>query len=81
LIFRIKRFPLTQKDYHHSSKLSDEFHTYGLYWSKEKLYTYLDDPDNVVLEVDLENTNFWELGNFASSYNKYEYCRFNHFTF
>ena len=35
------RYILTHVDYHHSAKLSDEFHTYGLYWSEDRLYTYV----------------------------------------
>ena len=27
-----------------------EFHTYGLYWDKERLYTYLDDPNNIIMD-------------------------------
>jgi hypothetical protein len=69
------RFQLTHAIYKHPSKLSDDFHTYGLYWDAERLYTYIDDPDNIVLDVDLANTNFWEFGKFPSSYNNpWEYA-------
>jgi len=63
------RFEKTHAIYTHSSKLSDEFHTYGLYWSADRLYTYFDDPSNVIYEIDLANTNFWEFGEFPSVYN------------
>jgi hypothetical protein len=49
--------------------LSDDFHTYGLYWSEDRLYTYFDDPDNIILDVDMSSQNFWDLGKFPSSYN------------
>lgn len=43
------RFNLTHADYKHPSSLGDDFHTYGLYWDENGLYTYLDDPSNKVL--------------------------------
>lgn len=63
------RFDLTHVDYHHPAPLSDDFHTYGLYWSEDRLYTYFDDPDNIILDVDMSSQNFWDLGKFPSSYN------------
>ncbi|KDO19786.1 hypothetical protein SPRG_14980 [Saprolegnia parasitica CBS 223.65] len=37
-----------------------EFHTYGLYWDETQLYTYVDDPSNVMATVDgYGNTSFW----------------------
>lgn len=63
------RFELTHAIYNHPSKLSEDFHTYGLYWTAERLYTYIDDPDNIVLDVDLTSTDFWEFGKFPSVYN------------
>ncbi len=46
------RYMLTHNEYTHTAGLDDEFHTYGLYWDEERLYTYLDDPSNRVLDVD-----------------------------
>ena len=62
------RFPLTTEIYTHPSKLSDDFHTYGLYWSEDRLYTYIDDPDNVVLDVDFTDKTMWDFGKFPSNY-------------
>ena len=33
--------------------LSDGFHVYGLWWNSTRLQTYIDDPANVVLDVDM----------------------------
>lgn len=63
------RFPLTQKDYHHSELLSNDFHTYGLYWAEDRLYTYIDDPDNIVLDVDMSEQSMWDKGQFPSNYD------------
>lgn len=62
------RFELTHAVYQHPSKLSDDFHTYGLYWSQDRLYTYIDDPDNVVLDIDLAAERFFDKGKFTSNY-------------
>ena len=48
--------------------MSDDFHVYGLHWTKDRLYTYIDDPSNVVLDVDMSQQGFFEFGDFASSY-------------
>ena len=60
------KYHLTHADYHHSKDLSDEFHTYGLYWSEDRLYTYFDDPKNIVLDVDHSRQSYWEKGQFPS---------------
>lgn len=62
------RYDMTQKDYHYGQKLSDDFHTYGLYWSENKIFTYIDDESNVVLDVDFDQP-MWEKGDFTSNYN------------
>lgn len=69
-LYKKNRFEKTHAIYTHSSKLSDEFHTYGLYWSADRLYTYFDDPSNIIYDIDLTTTNFWEFGQFSSVYNK-----------
>lgn len=46
------RYDLTTKEYISDKSLADDFHTYGLIWSKEGLKTYIDNEDNVVLNVD-----------------------------
>lgn len=40
---------------------ADEFHTYGLEWTKEGLRTYVD--DQTILQVDFDKTS-WERGQF-----------------
>lgn len=46
------RFQMTRSEYTHNVSLGDDFHTYGLYWSKDRLYTYIDSPNNIVLDID-----------------------------
>jgi len=62
-------YPKTTKQYTHSSSLSDEFHIYGLLWSKDRIQTYLDTPDNVVLDVDTSTQTFWERGGWTNRDN------------
>jgi hypothetical protein len=59
------RYELTTQQYTHTSDLSDDFHIYGLVWTNTRIQTYLDDPTNVVLDVDLSEESFWEKGGFA----------------
>ncbi len=58
----------TTSVYSHPTPLSDDFHIYGLHWTKDRLYTYIDDPSNVVLDVDMSQQTFFEFGEFPSSY-------------
>ena len=55
----------THADYKHTESLGNAFHTYGLYWDEKTLYTYLDDPTNVVLKVDFTEQAFFERGQFS----------------
>jgi beta-glucanase (GH16 family) len=41
---------------------NDDFHTFGLIWTNTSIQTYVDDPTNVVLNVDLSNSTLWEQG-------------------
>jgi len=59
----------THNVYTHDKPLSDDFHIYGLYWDEERLYTYIDSPSNIVLDVDMKTQSFWERGQFPSKYN------------
>lgn len=62
----------THKEYKNGQSLGDEFHVYGLYWSKERLYTYIDDPSNVVLDVPMTE-DFWTKGEFPDTmYNPWK---------
>lgn len=63
------KFKETHKCYSNPAPLSDDFHVYGLYWTADRIYTYIDDPKNIVLDVDTKTTSFWNRGNFPSSYN------------
>jgi hypothetical protein len=42
--------------------LADDFHVYGLEWGPKGLYTYIDDPADLVLAVEYANANesFWQ---------------------
>ena len=62
------KFEDTSKKYKHFQSLSNDFHTYGLYWDEKVLYTYIDDPSNKVLEIDMTTQSFWERGNFKPQY-------------
>jgi len=41
--------------------LNDDFHTFGLYWSEDHIYTYLDTDANRVLDLPV-NQSFWQRG-------------------
>lgn len=59
------KYELTTKQYVHDSDLSDDFHTYGLIWTDSKIQTYIDDPSNIVLDVEYGDQGFWDKGGFA----------------
>ncbi len=51
--FFTNQFAKTHKVYSlPSGTFGDDFHTFGLYWDQNKLYTYVDSDSNRVLEVD-----------------------------
>eukprot|EP00301_Raphidiophrys_heterophryoidea_P025703 c8685_g1_i1.p1 GENE.c8685_g1_i1~~c8685_g1_i1.p1 ORF type:complete len:492 (+),score=111.31 c8685_g1_i1:69-1478(+) len=50
-----------------SGDFSDDFHTFGLLWTETSITTYLDDPSNIVLKLDMTNQNFWDLGKFPQT--------------
>jgi len=56
------KYELTHQTYKHTDSLASDFHTYGLYWDDKELYTYFDDPSNVVLRVDFTSESFFERG-------------------
>lgn len=58
-------FEVAHADYVHPTSLGDEMHTYGLLWTKDRIQTYIDDPSNLVLDLDMTDSTFWEKGNFA----------------
>jgi cytochrome c2 len=52
-------YELTHADYVHYESLSDAMHTYGLVWTEDRLFTYVDDESNIVLDVDMKSESFW----------------------
>jgi hypothetical protein len=66
------RYPLTVKDFKlPKGALSDDFHVYGMEWTKDYIKTYIDDPTNVVLQVPLED--FFQKGNYpAGTHNPWK---------
>ena len=63
------KYQLTHAVYNNPTSLATDFHIYGLYWDQNKMYTYIDTPTNVVLNVDCSSQSFWQRGNFPSVYN------------
>ncbi|KAJ4455561.1 putative Beta-1,3-glucan-binding protein [Paratrimastix pyriformis] len=39
------------------------FHVFGLYWDQLGLYTYIDEPSQVVMAVNFTDASFWDKGN------------------
>lgn len=63
------RFQMTHKQYDlPSGTFNDDFHVFGLYWSEDKIYTYIDNDSNRVLDVDISEP-FWDKGKFPTSTN------------
>ena len=62
-------YPKTTKQYSHGKSLSDEFHIYGLLWTPDRIMTYIDTEDNVVLDVDTSTQTFWERGGWTARDN------------
>jgi len=47
---------------------SDEFHTFGLVWNENEIYTYVDNDSNRVLNLTLD-VPFWERGRWSENPN------------
>ncbi|CAN0135126.1 unnamed protein product [Ectocarpus fasciculatus] len=51
---------------------NDDFHTFGLYWDENEMYTYIDEDSNRVLSVDFgegsAEDGFWEKGGFEERF-------------
>jgi len=47
--------------------LHDDFHVYGLKWTPDGLYTYIDDDSNRVMEVPFRQQSFWDRTGFGES--------------
>eukprot|EP00735_Rhodelphis_limneticus_P006972 TRINITY_DN1944_c0_g1::TRINITY_DN1944_c0_g1_i1::g.23088::m.23088 TRINITY_DN1944_c0_g1::TRINITY_DN1944_c0_g1_i1::g.23088 ORF type:complete len:427 (+),score=155.48,sp/Q8N0N3/BGBP_PENMO/47.26/1e-110,Glyco_hydro_16/PF00722.16/1.8e-18 TRINITY_DN1944_c0_g1_i1:46-1281(+) len=65
-------FPMTHKSFALTQgTFNDDFHTFGLYWSDERLFMYVDSEENVVMEVDFYGkTSFWDKGMEANYWTK-----------
>lgn len=72
----------THAVYKHDESLGNDFHTYGLYWDSERLYTYFDDPEKVIMDIDLKESPFFEKGEFPPNYdNPWQYSETDHAPF
>jgi len=62
-------YSMTHKEFSlkNGADLSEDFHTYGMYWNSSVLYTYLDNATNVVLSVDL-SVDSWTKGDFKNKF-------------
>ena len=59
----------THAEYTSATSLADDFHIYGLKWTKDRIQTYIDSEDNVVLDVDTSDKTFWEKGGWENRDN------------
>jgi len=55
----------TSASYTHPASLGDGMHTYGMVWTEDRLFTYIDDESNIVLDVNMSDASFWEKGGFT----------------
>jgi len=55
---------MTHAEYKNGESLGDAMHTYGLIWTADRLMTYIDNEENVVLDVDMSGESFWSRGGF-----------------
>lgn len=64
-------YTLTHADYCLSTDsgktLHDDFHTYGMVWNSEELYTYIDEDSNRVLSVNMSDSSFFDKGGWSKS--------------
>lgn len=64
--FSRNQFPRTHK----AAKVGDlhsTWHTFGLKWDANGLYTYVDDDANRVLQVSFADEGFWQRGEFTNT--------------
>jgi len=43
-----------------------------MYWSEDRLYTYIDTEDNIVLDVDMSDESFFEKGGWTNQDNPWK---------
>ncbi len=58
-----------------SGSFADEFHTFGLYWDQNTLYTYLDTDSNKVLQVDHSSQSYWDKSGVTNRSNPWQYSK------
>ena len=46
------KYAKTHSEYTSGVDLDLDYHTYGLYWTKDRLFTYIDNENTKVLDVD-----------------------------
>lgn len=63
------KFEKTHAEYQFTKSLGEDFHTYGLYWDENGLYTYIDDNSTKVLQVDFTKESFWQRGQFPPTFD------------
>lgn len=64
------QWPKTHGEYQlPQGDFSDDFHLFVMEWSQERLYTYVDDPENIVLDVHWNETGHWGLGGWDDNPN------------
>ena len=60
-------YQLAHKEYCMSNAtFNDDFHTFGLVWNENEIFTYVDDESNKVLNLPI-NKSFWELGSWDTN--------------
>jgi hypothetical protein len=47
-------------------------HTYGMVWTEDRLFTYIDDESNIVLDVNMSDASFWEKGGWTNRDNPWK---------
>ena len=62
-------YPMTTAQYTHPSSLGDAMHVYGLVWTENRRYTYIDNESNIVLDVDMSSTDFFTKGGWKGQDN------------
>lgn len=66
-------FAKAKSSVNRNASFADDFHTFGLYWDQNELYTYLDDPSNVVNRLeDYGKKSIWDIGLEANGYDANE---------
>jgi len=65
-------YQLTTAQHKHAGSLADGMHVYGLVWTEERLYTYIDSEANIVLDVNMADTDFFTKGGWKNQDNPWK---------